>query len=67
VINPLAVCVTLGGLLLDILVPRPKPLAGAAPRSLPAVARNRPEDTLAYLRGEYERPPVASGTSHYRG
>lgn len=65
-INPLAISVTLGGLLLDVLVPRPKPLVGAAPRSLPAVTRNRSEDTMAYLRGEYERPPVASGASHRR-
>jgi hypothetical protein len=28
--NPLAISVTLGGLLLDVLVPRPKPRAGFA-------------------------------------
>lgn len=61
-INPLAIGVTLGGLLLDTLVPRPKPRVGIA-SSLPSVTRRRPEDTLAYLREEYERPPVASGAS----
>jgi hypothetical protein len=63
VINPLAIGVTLGGLLLDTLVPRPKPQVGTASGSLPSVARRRPEDTSAYLREEYERPTVASGTS----
>jgi hypothetical protein len=63
VVNPLAIGVTLGGLLLDTLVPRPKPRAAIAPGFLPSVARRRPEDTLAYLREEYERPTVASGAS----
>ena len=62
-INPLAIGVTLGGLLLDTLVPRPKPQVGIAPGSLPSVARRRSEDTSAYLREEYERLTVASGTS----
>jgi hypothetical protein len=59
--NPLAIGVTLGGLLLDVLVPRPKPRAGIAResslRSPPAVLRT-PE---ASAHVEYERPPVASG------
>ena len=59
-INPLAIGVTIGGLLLDIVVPRPKPRVGTATGSLPHV-RRRPEDTLARMRVEYERPPVASG------
>jgi hypothetical protein len=63
VLNPLAIGVTLGGLLLDTLVPRPKPRVGIASGSLPSVSRRRPEDTLAHMRGEYERQPVASGTS----
>jgi hypothetical protein len=60
VINPLAIGVTIGGLLLDIVVPRPKPRVGTAPNSLPKV-RRRPEDTSVQMRTEYERPPVASG------
>jgi hypothetical protein len=60
VINPLAIGVTIGGLLLDVVVPRPKPRVGTATSSLPPV-RRRPEDTLAQKWMEYERPPVASG------
>jgi hypothetical protein len=63
VINPLAIGVTLGGLLLDTLVPRPKPRFGVSPDSLGSVTWRRPEDTLVHLREEYERPPVASGAS----
>jgi hypothetical protein len=40
--NPLAIGVTLGGLLLDLVAPRPKPRAGLAYetlRSAPAVPR----------------------------
>ncbi len=59
-INPLAIGVTIGGLLLDIVVPRPKPRVGSASSSLPQV-RRRLEDTSAQMRTEYERPPVASG------
>jgi hypothetical protein len=62
-INPLAIGVTIGGLLLDIIAPRPKPRVGPAPSSLPSAAR-RPEDTLVHAREEHERTPVASGASH---
>ena len=65
-INPLAIGVTIGGLLLDIVVPRPKPRVGVASSSLPS-ARRRPEDTLAHARVEHERPPVASGASPVKG
>ena len=61
-INPLAAGVTIGGLLLDVIVPRPKPRVGVAPSSLPSL-RRRPEDTLAGPRVEHERPLVASGAS----
>jgi hypothetical protein len=60
VINPLAIGVTIGGLLLDIVVPRPKPRVGTASSYLPPV-RRRPEDTFAHAHVEYERRPVASG------
>ena len=61
-INPLAIGVTIGGLLLDVVVPRPKPRVGSVPSSLPSV-RRRPEDTAAREHPEHERPPVASGAS----
>ncbi len=60
--NPLAMGVTLGGLLLDIVVPRPKPRAGIAHEpslhSTRAVSRTPRHDIAAE---EYEGPPVASG------
>jgi len=59
-INPLAIGVTIGGLLLDVAVPRPKPRVGPVPSCLPSV-RRRPEDTVARARAEHERRPVASG------
>lgn len=60
--NPLAIGVTLGGLFLDIVVPRPKPRAGypiehsllskrANPRTPPAVT----------ILEEHDGAPVASG------
>jgi hypothetical protein len=58
--NPLAIGVTLGGLLLDVLVPRPKPRAGFArePSLLSARAASRtPRHEAAHE--EYENPPVA--------
>ena len=59
-INPLAIGVTLGGLLLDIVVPRPKPQVGVTREPLPSARRHRPEDTFGHLREQHERPPVAS-------
>jgi hypothetical protein len=59
-INPLAIGVTIGGLLLDVAVPRPKPRVGPETSSLPSVGR-WPEDNLVRTRVEHERPPVASG------
>jgi hypothetical protein len=61
VINPLAIGVTLGGLLLDVLLPRPKPQAGVAQEPLP---RYRLEDTSGYAHEQHECPPVASGAAH---
>jgi hypothetical protein len=60
--NPLAIGVTLGGLLLDVIVPRPKPRTGLAPE--PALTRRRADPRTPWsttTAEEYERPPVASG------
>jgi hypothetical protein len=60
--NPLAIGVTIGGLLLEIIAPRPKPRAGFAHEfsllSQRAVPRT-PHD--AGMIGEYDGTPVASG------
>jgi hypothetical protein len=60
--NPLAIGVTLGGLLLDVVAPRPKPRAGIAHESSllspRAVSRTPWRATAA---GKYDGPPVASG------
>jgi hypothetical protein len=61
--NPLAIGVTLGGLLLDVLVPRPKPQVGVVEDSLRLSPRYRFEDALGHLYEQHERPPVASGSS----
>jgi hypothetical protein len=59
--NPLAIGVTLGGLLLDVVVPRPKPRAGLfevgeESSSLPAVSRTprsvREQDGLPIAGGQ---------------
>jgi hypothetical protein len=58
--NPLAIGVTLGGLLLDVVAPRPKPRYGVVrePSPLTPLAESR----TPRLRGEqYDGPPVASG------
>jgi hypothetical protein len=58
--NPLAIGVTLGGLLLDVVVPRPKPRAGFAREpfllSPRAVSRTPPHDAT---HPEYDIPPAA--------
>ena len=63
-INPLAIGVTLGGVLLDVLVPRPKPQVGIAEEALPYLARYRLEDTPGHPHEQHGRPPVASGVAH---
>jgi hypothetical protein len=58
--NPLAIGVTLGGLLLDVIAPRPKPRAGFVrePHLLSAHPVSRtPWHEAAYE--EYDNPPVA--------
>jgi hypothetical protein len=62
-LNPLAVGVTVGGLLLDMLVPRPKPRVGAF-RGPSLLSTLRFEDTAAITGAdEHDGPPVASGSS----
>jgi hypothetical protein len=58
-INPLAIGVTLGGLLLDVVLPRPKPRVG--PVLSPMTPRL--EDSVARTHEGYERTLVASGWS----
>src|ERR1700758_281769 len=58
--NPLAIGVTLGGLLLDVVVPRPKPRAGFAhePSLLaPRAGSRTPRHEAAHE--EHENPPAA--------
>jgi hypothetical protein len=61
--NPLAIGVTLGGLFLDIVVPRPKPRAGFAPESSLLSKRANPRTPLPATVDEHDGPPVASGSS----
>lgn len=60
--NPLAIGVTIGGLLLDVVVPRPKPRAGFACEppllSPPAVSRT---PWQARIIAEQAAAPVAGG------
>ena len=59
--NPLAIGVTLGGLLLDVVVPRPKPRAGCAHESFllaPHAGSRTPRHEAGHE--EYDNPPVAS-------
>ncbi len=58
--NPLAIGVTIGGLLLDVIVPRPKPRYGVAcvsPRTQLAGSRTARLDSE-----QYDGSPVASGS-----
>jgi len=60
--NPLAIGVTLGGLLLDVFVPRPKPRAGL-PKE-PSLLSHRPVPRTPrhdHMMMEYDRPPAMSG------
>jgi hypothetical protein len=62
VLNPLAIGVTAGGLLLDVIAPRPKPRAGVSFETSLLSNPSRFEDTVAVAaRHEHERPPVVSG------
>jgi hypothetical protein len=60
--NPLAIGITLGGLLLDIVVPRPKPRAGCA-HELSLLSERAVSRTLrpTVVIEEYDGTPVAGG------
>ena len=59
--NPLAIGVTIGGLLLDIVAPRPKPRLGyvreISPRTHSVAGSRTPWQGVA----QHDGPPVASG------
>ena len=63
-LNPLAIGVTVGGLLLDVLVPRPKPRVGAPVESLLLSAPTGPRTARrTQPHDEHDRPLVASGST----
>jgi hypothetical protein len=60
--GPLAIGVTLGGLLLDVIAPRPKPRTGLAPE--PSLTRRRADPRTPWSTTtveEHESLPVVSG------
>jgi hypothetical protein len=60
--NPLAIGLTLGGLLLDVIAPRPKPRTGLAPEHPFPRRRADPRTPWAHPSlEEHERPSVVSG------
>jgi len=59
--NPLAIGVTLGGLLLDVVAPRPKPRAGLAYDSSLLSTRAVPRTTWYEAIEGHESPQAASG------
>jgi hypothetical protein len=58
--NPLAIGVTLGGLLLDIVAPRPKPRFGV-PRETSPFTRSADVRTPMLVHEVHDGSPVASG------
>lgn len=61
-VNPLAIGVIVGGLLLDVIAPWPKPRAGISFETSLLSNPSRFEDTVAVAgRHEHERPSVVSG------
>lgn len=57
----LAIGVTLGGLLLDVIAPRPKPRSGASRGDLLSHHYARIEDTAAAVHEEHDVAPVVGG------
>lgn len=61
-LNPLAIGVTVGGLLLDVLVPRPKPrVGGFGEPSLLSTPSGSRTPRRSWAEAEHDGPPVASG------
>jgi hypothetical protein len=60
--NPLAIGITLGGLFLDIVVPRPKPRAGFAPELSLLSRRSDTRTPLPQRVDEHDGSPIASGS-----
>jgi hypothetical protein len=61
VLNPLTIGVTLGGLLLDVIAPRPKPRSGALTVDLSSRRHARVEDTAVPFSDEHDVAPVVGG------
>jgi hypothetical protein len=61
--NPLAIGVTLGGLLLDVIAPRPKPRVGF-PRELSPLTPTADSRTPLRAYEVQEGSPVASGSRY---
>jgi len=59
--NPLAIGVTIGGLLLDIVVPRPKPRFGYVREISPRAPAPSGSRTPWHGVEQHDGPPVASG------
>jgi hypothetical protein len=59
--NPLAIGMTIGGLLLDIVVPRPKPRFGFAREISPHAPALSGSRTPRQGVEQHDGPPVASG------
>jgi hypothetical protein len=60
--NPLAIGVTIGGLLLDVIAPRPKPRAGIAHELSLLPQRTVPRTPRGpVMIDEYDGAPVAGG------
>jgi len=61
VVNPLAIGVTVGGLLLDVIVPRPKPRVGVSYETSLLSIHPGSRTPRPRTGPEHDRLPVASG------
>jgi hypothetical protein len=59
--GPLTIGVTLGGLFLDVIAPRPKPRSGLPTVDLSSRHHARVEDTAAPVNEEHDVAPVVGG------
>jgi hypothetical protein len=60
--NPLAIGVTIGGLLLDVVAPRPKPRFGYVREFSPPTHASAGPRTLRQSVEQHDGAPVASGS-----